>query len=172
MNFAKHRAAFGTPYSCLHACSDRYRRKPGSRRREAAEAAVCAIETESGRALAVRADIASEADAISLFRQVDSELGSVTALLNNAATLETQMRLDAMDAGSVPAVNVTGPLLCAREAVKRMSTRYGGAGGALVNVSSGAAKWPRRASASTRFARVSSIPNRMLRAANRAASTA
>jgi NAD(P)-dependent dehydrogenase (short-subunit alcohol dehydrogenase family) len=112
-------------------------------RREAAEAVVRAIGAEGGRALAIRADMASEPDIVSLFRQVDSELGAVTALANNAATLETRMRLDAMDAARISrilAVNVTGPLVCAREAVKRMSTRCGGAGGAIVNVSSGAAK--------------------------------
>jgi NAD(P)-dependent dehydrogenase (short-subunit alcohol dehydrogenase family) len=75
---------------------------------------------------------------------VDAELGPVAALVNNAATLERQKRLDEMDAARIQrmfAVNVTGPMICAREAVVRMSTRRGGAGGAIVNVSSLAAKY-------------------------------
>jgi NAD(P)-dependent dehydrogenase (short-subunit alcohol dehydrogenase family) len=74
---------------------------------------------------------------------VDSKLGHLSALVNNAATLEPQMRLDSMEASRVErifAVNVFGAMLCAREAVTRMSTRHGGSGGAIVNVSSGAAK--------------------------------
>ena len=78
-----------------------------------------------------------------LFEAVDRSLGRVTALVNNAGTLETQMRVDTMDAARLTrvfATNVTGSFLCAREAVRRMSTRHGGAGGAIVNVSSGASR--------------------------------
>jgi NAD(P)-dependent dehydrogenase (short-subunit alcohol dehydrogenase family) len=85
-----------------------------------------------------------EADVVRLFETVDRGLGRVTALVNNAATLEFQMRLDCMDAGRllrVLSTNVIGSFLCAREAVRRMSTRHGGSGGAIVNVSSGAARF-------------------------------
>jgi NAD(P)-dependent dehydrogenase (short-subunit alcohol dehydrogenase family) len=78
-----------------------------------------------------------------MFEQIDSLFGRLAALVNNAATLETQMRLDQMDSARIMrvfATNVTGAFLCAREAVRRMSTRYGGSGGAIVNVSSGAAR--------------------------------
>ena len=78
-----------------------------------------------------------------MFQRMDEALGPVTALVNNAGILETQMRVDTMDAariGRILATNVTGTLLCCREAVRRMSTRHGGHGGAIVNVSSVAAK--------------------------------
>jgi NAD(P)-dependent dehydrogenase (short-subunit alcohol dehydrogenase family) len=109
---------------------------------QAAEALVAEIEAAGGRAIAVQADISSEPDVVRLFETVDARLGRVTALVNNAATLEPQMRLDAMDAARLHrlfATNAIGSILCAREAVRRMSTRHGGAGGAIVNVSSGAA---------------------------------
>ena len=110
---------------------------------ESAEEVVRCITGGNGHAIAIQADIGSEADVVSLFRQADSRLGCLTALVNNAATLDRQARLDSMDAARIErifAVNVTGSMLCAREAVKRMSTRHGGSGGAIVNVSSGAAK--------------------------------
>jgi Dehydrogenases with different specificities (related to short-chain alcohol dehydrogenases) len=103
---------------------------------------VRAITGAGGRACAVHADVASEADVVRLFETVDRELGAVTALVNNAGILETQARVDAMDAariGRIFATNVTGAFVCAREAVKRMSTKRGGTGGAIVNVSSRAA---------------------------------
>ena len=109
----------------------------------AADAQVRDIEACGGRAIALQADISSEAEVVALFKQLDATLGPITALVNNAATLETQMRLDAMDAARISrtfAVNVLGTMLCAREAVKRMSTRHAGHGGAIVNVSSGASK--------------------------------
>jgi len=112
--------------------------------RDAAEKVVREIASAGGRGVAVQADIGSEAGVLALFEQVDSLLGKVRALVNNAATLEPQMRLDAMEAsriGRVFAVNVFGSMICAREAVKRMSTRHGGQGGGIVNVSSGAAKY-------------------------------
>ena len=77
-----------------------------------------------------------------VFRELDTRLGPITALVNNAGVLERQMRLDAMDVRRwtrILATNVIGSFVCAREAVRRMSTRHGGAGGAIVNVSSMAA---------------------------------
>jgi NAD(P)-dependent dehydrogenase (short-subunit alcohol dehydrogenase family) len=111
--------------------------------RAAADAVVASIERAGGRAIAVAADVASEPDVMRLFETVDRELGPVTALVNNASILEKQMRLEDLDAARlqrVLALNVIGCFLCAREAVKRMSTRRGGAGGAIVNVSSVAAR--------------------------------
>ena len=111
--------------------------------RQQAEDVVRAIEKENGRAIAVQADVSSEADVVRLFETADRELGRLTALVNNAATIEHQMRLDSMDAARIHrmfATNVIGSFLCSREAVRRMSTRHGGRGGAIVNVSSGAAR--------------------------------
>ena len=110
---------------------------------DAAERTVDDARAAGARALAVQADIAVEADVVRLFAACDAELGRVSALVNNAAILETQTRLDAIDATRLARVfgtNVFGAFLCAREAVRRMSTRYGGAGGAIVNVSSGASR--------------------------------
>ncbi len=112
-------------------------------RRDAADACVATIVDAGGRAFAVQADIAIEADVVRLFETCDRELGTVTALVNNAGILETQMRVEAMDAARITrilATNVVGSFLCAREAVRRMSTRHGGRGGAIVNLSSGAAR--------------------------------
>jgi len=109
----------------------------------AAGEVVSAIEREGGRAIAVQADVSSEPDVMRLFETVDVQLGRVTALVNNAATLERQMRVDAMDAARLQrifATNVIGAFLCAREAVRRMSVRLGGSGGCIVNISSGAAR--------------------------------
>jgi NAD(P)-dependent dehydrogenase (short-subunit alcohol dehydrogenase family) len=113
------------------------------RDRAAAEAVVEAVEGAGGRAVAVAADVAVEDEVVRMFAAVDAELGPLTALVNNAGILETQMRVEAMDAARLQrvfAVNVTGSFLCAREAVRRMSTRHGGRGGAIVNVSSGASR--------------------------------
>jgi NAD(P)-dependent dehydrogenase (short-subunit alcohol dehydrogenase family) len=113
------------------------------RNREAAERVVHAIEAAGARAVAVAADVSVEADVVRLFEACDEAFGSPTALVNNAAILELQMRVDAMDAARLQrifATNVVGPFLCAREAVRRMSTRRGGRGGAIVNLSSGAAR--------------------------------
>jgi NAD(P)-dependent dehydrogenase (short-subunit alcohol dehydrogenase family) len=111
--------------------------------RAAADGVVAAIRRGGGEALAVAGDVSSEPDVVWMFETVDRSLGRLTALVNNAGTLETQMRLDQMDAARLHrtfAVNVVGSFLCAREAVRRMSTRRGGSGGAIVNVSSGAAR--------------------------------
>lgn len=108
----------------------------------AANEVVAAARASGAKAAAVQADVAREADVIRLFDEAAAQLGPVTALVNNAGILERQCRLDEMDAGRfqrVFATNVTGVLLCAREAVRRMSTRHGGRGGAIVNVSSIAA---------------------------------
>lgn len=101
------------------------------------------ITGAGGRAVAVQADVSIEADVVRLFQRVDAELGPLAGLVNNAGILDRQTRLEDLDAeriNRVLAVNVTGSFLCAREAVRRMSTRQGGAGGAIVNVSSGAAR--------------------------------
>ncbi|GAB3585909.1 SDR family oxidoreductase [Amycolatopsis endophytica] len=109
-----------------------------------AASAVAAEVRASGRqAVAVRGDVASEDDVVALF-DAAAELGPVTAVVNNAAiTGNTPGRLDAQDVATVRRVldvNVTGVFLCCREAVRRMSTRYGGPGGAVVNISSTAAR--------------------------------
>jgi NAD(P)-dependent dehydrogenase (short-subunit alcohol dehydrogenase family) len=114
------------------------------RERAAAEEIVADIRNTGGRAIAVQADVSVEADVILLFETTDRELGRVTALVNNAASLERQMRLDSMDAARLQrmfSTNVIGSFLCAREAIRRMSTRHGGSGGGIVNVSSGAARY-------------------------------
>lgn len=111
--------------------------------REAANQVVRTIEQAGGTALAIQADVSVERDVCTLFETVDTHLGRLTALVNNAGILEKQMRLEDFTAERVSrilATNVTGAFLCAREAVRRMSTRRGGQGGAIVNVSSGAAR--------------------------------
>jgi NAD(P)-dependent dehydrogenase (short-subunit alcohol dehydrogenase family) len=108
-----------------------------------AEAIVRLIEMDGGRAAAIRADVAVEEDVVQLFETCDRELGRLTALVNNAAILETQQRLEGIDRARLErvfAINVFGAFACAREAVRRMSTKHGGAGGAIVNVSSVAAR--------------------------------
>jgi NAD(P)-dependent dehydrogenase (short-subunit alcohol dehydrogenase family) len=110
--------------------------------RAAAETTAGEIARAGGRALAVAADVASEMDVVRLFGELDRELGPITALVNNAGVLERQMRVEQMTAARIErvfAVNALGSFLCAREAVRRMSTRHGGRGGAIVNLSSGAA---------------------------------
>jgi NAD(P)-dependent dehydrogenase (short-subunit alcohol dehydrogenase family) len=111
--------------------------------REAAEQVAADVRKAGGRAITVAADVSREEDVLRLFGTVDRELGRVTALVNNAGILERQGRLEdtatAERLSRVFATNVTGSFLCAREAVKRMSTSKGGAGGAVVNVSSRAA---------------------------------
>lgn len=111
--------------------------------RGAADSVVRDIVSTGGTALAVQADVSVEEDVLRLFKTVDDALGVVTALVNNVGIVEQQMRVESMDAARlnrVFAVNVTGSFLCAREAIRRMSTKHGGSGGAIVNVSSVAAK--------------------------------
>jgi len=112
--------------------------------RAAAEAVANEIHIGGGKAIIVQADIGSEPQVAGLFGTVDRELGRCDALVNNAATLEAQMRLESMDAARLQRVfttNISGPFLCSKEAVRRMSRRHGGEGGAIVNVSSGAARF-------------------------------
>lgn len=113
------------------------------RNKAAAERVVAEIEAHGGRALAVQADISKEEDILSLFAETDRQLGTLHSLINNAGILEQQMRVENMDAARLQrvfATNITGQILCAREAIKRMSTKQGGQGGTIVNVSSIAAR--------------------------------
>src|SRR5256885_6634121 len=105
------------------------------RNRGAADAVVAAIRSKGGVAMAVAGDVAVEAEVMQLFAAVDQAWGPVAALVNNAGVLEQQMRVDEMTVERLHRVlttNVVGSFLCAREAVRRMSSRHGGAGGAIV----------------------------------------
>src|SRR3954468_10601390 len=108
--------------------------------KEDAEAVVRDIEASGGRAIVVQADMGNEDDILRLFAETDRAFGPVTGLVNNAGVIGGQKRrIDAITFANVMEVmrvNLAGPLLCAREAVRRMSTRNGGKGGAIVNVSS------------------------------------
>ncbi len=109
----------------------------------AAETLCQEIAAAGGSAYAVQADMTVEAEILRLFETIDTRYGPLCALVNNAGIAERQIRVDEMDAARLTrvfATNVIGPFLCAREAVKRMSTRHGGNGGAIVNVSSAAAR--------------------------------
>jgi NAD(P)-dependent dehydrogenase (short-subunit alcohol dehydrogenase family) len=110
---------------------------------QAAHDLVTEIAEAGGRAVAIRADIGEEADIVELFVLAEKLLGPVTALVNNAAITGGFSRVDSLRAemlARLVAVNMTGSLLCAREAVRRMSTAHGGRGGAIVNLSSRAAR--------------------------------
>ncbi|EPC03978.1 oxidoreductase [Litchfieldella anticariensis FP35 = DSM 16096] len=110
---------------------------------QAAEAIVDEITASGGRAIAVAGDVSIEADVMRLFETAERQLGAIGALVNNAGILERQGRVETIDAqrlARIFGVNVTGSFLCAREAIRRMSTKHGGAGGAIVNVSSMAAR--------------------------------
>jgi NAD(P)-dependent dehydrogenase (short-subunit alcohol dehydrogenase family) len=113
------------------------------RNESAADAVVGRIRAQGGTAIAVPADIAKEDHVERLFRTVDREFGTLDALVNNAGILEVQSRIEGIDAARlqrVLATNVIGTFLCAKQAILRMSSRYGGRGGSIVNVSSGAAR--------------------------------
>ena len=113
------------------------------RNREAALAVVADIERGGGQAIAVAADISLEAEVMRLFETIDRQLGRLDALVNNAGILERQTQVQTIDAARLQrvfATNVIGSFLCAREAVKRMSSNNGGNGGAIVNLSSLAAR--------------------------------
>lgn len=113
------------------------------RNREAAETLVESTVTAGGEALAVQADVADEAQVRRLFAEIDAHFGRLDVLVNNAGMLEQQMRLERMSLERwqrVFATNVYGSFLCSREAIARMSTRQGGRGGVIVNVSSIAAR--------------------------------
>jgi NAD(P)-dependent dehydrogenase (short-subunit alcohol dehydrogenase family) len=108
----------------------------------AAEAVADAVCRRGGRSVVLRADVGVEDEVISMFETVDRELGTLDALVNNAGVTGRKGRVDALseaDIISVLRTNVVGSMICCREAVRRMSTNYGGRGGAIVNVSSGSA---------------------------------
>jgi len=109
----------------------------------AAASVVLQIEAEGGEAFAIQADMAREADILAMFDAVDTRWGRLDGLVNNAGIVDVSARLDEMSAERISrmfAINVTGVFLCAREAVRRMSTRHGGDGGAIVNLTSAAAR--------------------------------
>jgi NAD(P)-dependent dehydrogenase (short-subunit alcohol dehydrogenase family) len=109
----------------------------------AANSVVQKIQSQGGKAMVVQADVSDEAQVLCMFARVDKELGLLTALVNNAGIVDRKARLDEMNAARIERmfrINVLGSMLCAREAVKRMSTKHKGAGGAIVNVSSAAAR--------------------------------
>lgn len=105
--------------------------------------AICAkIRNTGGRAIAISGDIASEPDIVRIFEEIDSELGTITALVNNAGSVIAVRAIEDIDSSIIDrilAVNLAGPIYCCREAVRRMSTARGGNGGAIVNISSMAA---------------------------------
>jgi NAD(P)-dependent dehydrogenase (short-subunit alcohol dehydrogenase family) len=108
-----------------------------------ADRVVGSIVGAGGRAIAVQADISKEADILQLFQKAEREMGTIVALVNNAAVTGGFSRVESLSAEAlarVLAVNVVGAMLCAREAVRRMSTRHGGTGGSIVNISSRAAR--------------------------------
>ena len=109
----------------------------------AADEVVRQIRASGGQAIAVQANVASEAQVLAMFDRIDAKLGRLTALVNNAGVIDVPARVDEMSFERLKRmfeINVLGSFLCAREAVKRMSTRHGGSGGAIVNVSSAAAR--------------------------------
>ena len=109
----------------------------------AADEVVRQIRQHGGSAITVQADVAEESQVLAMFDKVDAKLGRLTALVNNAGVVDQTARVDGMSVARLKRmfdINVIGTMVCAREAVKRMSTLYGGAGGAIVNVSSVAAR--------------------------------
>jgi NAD(P)-dependent dehydrogenase (short-subunit alcohol dehydrogenase family) len=109
----------------------------------AADEVVRTIRAGGGTAIAVQADVGDEAQVLAMFEKVDAKLGRLTALVNNAGVVDVQARVEQMSVARLERmfrINVIGSFICAREAVRRMSTRHGGSGGAIVNISSGAAR--------------------------------
>ena len=109
----------------------------------AADEVVRQIRQGGGTAITVQADVAQENQVLAMFEKVDAKLGRLNALVNNAGVVDQRERVDGMSVARLKRmfdINVIGTMVCAREAVKRMSTRYGGTGGAIVNVSSVAAR--------------------------------
>ena len=109
----------------------------------AADAVVKAIQAKGRRAIALQGDVGSEADMLKLFEACDQQLGTLTCLVNNAGVVDVKARIDQMSVARWQRmfnINVIGSLICAREAVKRMSTKHGGKGGTIVNLSSAAAR--------------------------------
>lgn len=110
---------------------------------QAADAVVRQIHEAGGQAIALQADVAKEDEVVALFQAVDARLGRLDALVNNAGVVDVPARVDQMSAERLRRmfdINVVGSFICAREAVRRMSTRHGGAGGSIVNVSSAASR--------------------------------
>src|SRR6478735_12230591 len=110
--------------------------------RAAADAIVSDVKAEGGNAIAIKGDVGSAQDIISMFQTVDKHFGRLDGLVNNAGIVDAQQRVDEMSVERLERmmrVNVTGSILCAAEAVRRMSSRHGGKGGAIVNISSMAA---------------------------------
>lgn len=109
----------------------------------AADEVVRCIRAAGGTAITVQADVGDESQVLAMFEKVDAKLGRLTALVNNAGVVDTQARVDEMSVARLERmlrINVIGSFVCAREAVRRMSTRHGGSGGAIVNLSSAAAR--------------------------------
>lgn len=109
----------------------------------AADEVVRTIRAGGGTAIAVQADVGDEAQVLAMFEKVDAKLGRLSALVNNAGVVDMQARVDEMSVARLERmfrINVIGSFVCAREAVRRMSTKYGGNGGAIVNVSSAASR--------------------------------
>lgn len=109
----------------------------------AADEVVRQIRASAGTAITVQADVAMESEVLAMFAKVDAKLGRISALVNNAGVVDYPSRVDAMDVARLKRMfdtNILGSFVCAREAVLRMSTRHGGSGGTIVNVSSAAAR--------------------------------
>ena len=109
----------------------------------AADSVAKQIRDGGGTAMCVQADVSDEAAVVAMFARVDAELGRLTALVNNAGVVDMPSRVDAMSVARLRRmfdINVLGSFICAREAVLRMSTRHGGSGGCIVNLSSAAAR--------------------------------
>lgn len=109
----------------------------------AAEALVARLRADGGQALAIQADVADAAQVAAMFARIDRELPRLSGLVNNAGVVDMPARVDEMDAARLQrmfAINVFGSFFCAREAVRRLSTKHGGRGGAIVNLSSAAAR--------------------------------
>ncbi|MBB3182347.1 SDR family oxidoreductase [Variovorax sp. Sphag1AA] len=109
----------------------------------AADEVVRAIRADGGTAITVQADVGDEAQVLAMFDKVDAKLGRLTALVNNAGIVDVQSRVDEMSVARLERmmrINIIGSFVCAREAVRRMSTKHGGEGGAIVNLSSAAAR--------------------------------
>jgi NAD(P)-dependent dehydrogenase (short-subunit alcohol dehydrogenase family) len=110
---------------------------------QAADEVVRAIRADGGQAISVQADVGDEAQIMAMFAQVDAKLGRLSGLVNNAGIVDLPARVDEMSWARLERmmrINVLGSMVCAREAVRRMSTLHGGQGGAIVNLSSAAAK--------------------------------